>query len=317
MNNPHELTQKQWQLLSAYLDNQLSEKEKRLAEKMLQTNPAFKSALESLMRVHDVLKWLPEHKVPKNFTIHAPQTEHIRIPGWQKILRYSTALTALLLSFALALDFLPALGPISTRMSLGEEQAAEISAPKTAEFADEASALEEEPQIIFWGGSPAMGAYGKGGGGAEGMGSAVPPAYGIGGGIDTVETPSDMEISEEESLLEKLPAVDEQQSMEEMQMIPEAELAPAPAETMPESPDERLSEPGMEVPTEGIYLQESNPILGIRPPEEQGIIIEEITIKELPSRIIERDYSFRTYQIILAALLAVLIIPAWIIKRRR
>ena len=315
MNNPHELTQKQWQLLSAFLDNQLSEKEKRQAEKMLQTNPAFKNALASLMQVRDILKWLPEHKVQKNFTIHATQTEHIRIPGWQKILRYSTALTALLLSFALALDFLPALSPISQRMSVDEEQAAEVLAPKTAEFADEASVLEEEPQIIFWGGPPVMGAYGKGGGGAEGMGYAIPPAFGIGGGIDTVETPPDMEISDEESLLEQLPAIEEQQEMEETQMIPEAELAPAPAETMPELPDERLSEPGLEAPTEGISLQESNPILGIRPPEEQGII-EEVTIKKSPTRIIERDYSFRTYQIILAALLAVLVIPAWIIKRR-
>lgn len=313
MKNMHDLTSKEWQLLSAYLDNQLSQKEKRKAENLLQENPVCLNALENMKRVRSLLRSLPEHRVPKNFTLSKPVSLRTPLPGWQMVLRYSSVATALLLSFALALDFVPAFQPLAVNLLPEEKTMAELPASADMEFAVAES--QESPAIIFWGGAPMMGAFGKGGG--DGTGAGIPPGYGIGGGgAEGYQiAPEAADLLAEKMLPEPLPETTIEAAPEETVMIPEEELPSAELEMLPEPPQEKVPEREVEISPDTLSLQESNPILGVRPADEQGRI-DEITSIQVPTDIIKKEFSLRPFQIVLTILLVMLFLPAWLIKKK-
>lgn len=166
-----ELTNRQWQLLSAYLDDQLKDNEKRQVEELLQQNEVAREALASLLRTRAVLRTMPMRKSPRNFTLSPETVKKPVLPTLTAVLRFSSAMAALLLVAVLALDLTGfAAPPTASRMA--EDAASEMLAMEAP-----AEGEEERPPIIIWGGlPPMMGAYGKGGG----EGSAAEPA--IGGG---------------------------------------------------------------------------------------------------------------------------------------
>ena len=297
MSDKQKLSTQEWQLLSAYLDGQLTEKEKRQAEKLLTSRPDCQAALEELKRLQLLLRYLPVRRVPRNFTISAEAPARPRLPVFNLVLRVSSAVTAVLLGFALALDYLPALRPLAVGPSSDEMQAVESAAAPAAEMA--LKSAEEEQNIIYWGGPPAMGAYGKGGGGAEGIGGAPSLDFGIGGGAPEVQMLPPEDIPEGE----ELPIPELEESPAELEMIPE--LAP---ELPPEVPDT--------APAEREALAGSAPILGVRPPEERGRLeISSGRLAEVED--IQKDrLPLRTIQIILFALLMLTAIPAWLMRRR-
>lgn len=313
MKMKNELTSHEWQLLSAYLDHQISEKEKKQAEKLLQTRPECQSMLEELSRMQSLLRSLPQHKVPRNFMLSGQKLAQTRVPGIQLLLRYSSVLTALLLTVALALDFLPALQPLTGRQRSEEMVAADMPEMKTSEFAIEG--MDEPPKIIYWGGAPAMGAYGKGGG-AEGMGGAPMPGYGVGGGSDgVIEIPTDLGAVEEPMLTELIPEEELQEETEDVPPATELETLPVSPEVLPEAPTEKMPEMGVETTIDALALTESSPILGVRPANEQGRI-EGLEGLQRPSRQPAFVPNLRILQIILAIALSLLAIPAWVIKRK-
>lgn len=73
------ITTRDWEALSAYLDNQLKAKERVRLESRLQENPELRSALQELRRTRLVLRSQSPLRAPRNFTL-TPQMAGLR-PG--------------------------------------------------------------------------------------------------------------------------------------------------------------------------------------------------------------------------------------------
>jgi hypothetical protein len=270
-----------WQLLSAYLDGQLNEKAKRQAEELLRHNDQARDALVMLRRTRAILRATPMRKAPRNFTLKAEMVKRTIIPPFTMVLRFSSAMAALLLIAVLAFDYLRLTAPM-TASRASEDAVPEMMALEApaAEMAP-SEKRAEPPPIIFWGGlPPMMGAYGKGGGGAGPFigGGAEGPGYGIGGGggVPGYAPPV-------------LP-------------LPEEIL---PSQEAPRQPSQVEREP----------LTGSGPILGVRPPAEQEALREPMQ-SEIPGERTTLPVSFTAIELVLAALLIITAIPAWLLRRK-
>ena len=299
MNKHRNLSSRDWLLLSAYLDDQLSEVEKRQMGERLQSDPECQMALDALKRTSSLLRSLPVRRAPRNFTLSEKSLPRKLIPSFVGILRFSSAAAALLLVAAFALD-------LAQRTPL-------MSVSRAAEDTQQAVAMEsakmpvaevpEAPMIIFWGApAPMMGAYGKGGGGGgaegPGVGGGAPATsfYGVGGG------------AAEEALPEAAPMVEE---LPAFQPTPYAEM-PAPEVIEEQQPVTEMQPQAAIVPEP---LTGSGPILGVRPSEESAAAdaIIEVPLRQPPTQPV---IPFRLIEIILAALLILTAIPAWLLKRK-
>src|SRR5450756_475407 len=85
-----------WEILSAYLDGQLSDREMTQLRQRLDAQPELQRALDELQRTKMVLRSAPRRRVPRNFTL-TPAMAPTPKP-WYRL--------APTLSFASALAFL-------------------------------------------------------------------------------------------------------------------------------------------------------------------------------------------------------------------
>jgi hypothetical protein len=241
-----EMTNKGWLLLSRYLDGDLSAEQQKRVEKELRSNTALHQALEQLTHTRRVLRSVPQHKVPHSYTLTAAmlkKAERQRFPQWTW--QVSSAAAAVVAVIALALQvFSPRAMVVSSAAEAAQPEMQLMAAPESADLEP-----TEEPQIILW--NP--GAIGMGGGGAEGGENypqvAIPSAkapsgagfYGVGGGAPAEEAAPTEEAAAK--------AITESASTaaQDTAVQPEA----APQTTLSEN---------------------SNPILGIAPQEERGVI---------------------------------------------
>ena len=99
------ISNRDWVQLSAYLDGELSRREKIQLEKRMKVNPDLQVALEELITTKQILKKTPRIQVPRNFTLSPAQ---VGIKTRQPVYR-RYRLAAALMSFAfisvLILDF--------------------------------------------------------------------------------------------------------------------------------------------------------------------------------------------------------------------
>ncbi|HZU86297.1 MAG TPA: zf-HC2 domain-containing protein [Anaerolineaceae bacterium] len=170
------LTHKDYILISAYLDGELSTAQKADVEKHLQINSNFKHAIEEMAYTKRVLAALPRVRAPRNFTLtpdRVKKTAKIQRfqPAWGMVSAFSTLI--LLVIFASS-----RLAPLASPM----RAAAPVMATEAADNAFSAEKVANEvtptPMIILWNPPRAYG-MGGGGGGAEGSGIT---AGGMGGG---------------------------------------------------------------------------------------------------------------------------------------
>ncbi len=310
MNQAEKLTKREWLLLSAYLDGQLSEKERRQAEELLQKNPAGREALEGLRRTRAVLRYAPVHKVPHNFTLSEEQVRKPFLPSFSRVLSYSSGLAALLLVVVLGIDLFSGMAPKASApmpVAIAQRGTVEESADQAAKVA-----VKKTPQIIYWNGvnAPAMGAYGKGGGGGKSGTSDY--ATGIGGGGGGAEG-AGMAAA---PLAEAAPTVKEAvpQPQEAASEAPAVEAAPETAQlqAQPES-NEAAAAPAA---ASAAYAAESaNPIMGVRPKGERG------TIHTAGGGVVEapaiQTFSWRTLEIYLAIAAVLTGLGALALRKRR
>ncbi|MCX8024290.1 MAG: zf-HC2 domain-containing protein, partial [Thermanaerothrix sp.] len=141
------LTLKEWERLSAYLDGELSERERRQVEEWLRTRPEVREAWQSLRQTHYVLRHAPRRKAPRNFAltpamvgVPSPQPRSALV--WQLV----PALAVFLVLVAVVLEFLPMGG--DTTLSRAPLTAA---APMEAMQASQPTATAV---IVYWGGPP-------------------------------------------------------------------------------------------------------------------------------------------------------------------
>ena len=308
MNKHRNLSSSDWLLLSAYLDDQLSEVEKRQMDVRLQSDPECRNALDTLRRTSSLLRSLPVRRAPRNFTLSARSLPVKTIPSFIGILRFSSAAAGLLLVAAFALDLTQRTPLMNVSKAAEDSQSAVAmeSAKMPVSEAPEAEAPEAEaPMIIFWGApAPLMGAYGKGGGGggAEGpvIGGGAPDIrfYGVGGGAAEEAPPEAAPLAEESTAAQATPyaempaleVIEEQQPETETEVQPQAVFIPEP-------------------------LTGSGPILGVRPSEENTAVDEviETPLRQPPTQTV---IPFQLIEIVLAALLILTAIPAWLLKRK-
>ena len=181
------LTQKDYLLISAYLDGESSVAQKADVEKRLQTNLEFKHAIDELAYTKRVLAAMPRVRAPRNFTLTPDRVKKTaKIPRFQPVWGMVSAFSTLILLVIFASTrLLPVASPMRAAAPAMATEAADnaFSAEKIA------SEITSTPMIILWNPPRAYG-MGGGGGGAEGSGITV---GGMGGGPVSsapVETPA-------------------------------------------------------------------------------------------------------------------------------
>jgi hypothetical protein len=93
------ITMRDWEALSAYLDNQLKTKDRVRLESRLDVNPELRSALEELSRTRAVLRSQPRLRAPRNFSLTpemAGQRPGVRpVHGSYPVLRLASVLATI------------------------------------------------------------------------------------------------------------------------------------------------------------------------------------------------------------------------------
>jgi hypothetical protein len=258
-----QLSIRDYEQLSAYLDGQLSIAEKRRLEARLNEQPELRSALEELGETRSLLRMAPRKRAPRNFTltpsmVRESQPQRRSLLNMFPALSFASALAALALVFSFLFELSPG---VSSRMAgaspaadqanqesmtLMQEQPAEDAAERSAAPADGAPEIMAAPQSdesvppgITWGqpgySDPYGSVLGKGSGPEMG-GMGGDGGFGVGGGAPDGRILIPPQAAE---------SLDEQKSTNELQ-----------AEDMFAG-----------VPT----LEGNGPILGVPEPDRQGL----------------------------------------------
>ena len=182
--------------LSAYLDGQLSAKDRMKFEARLKNEEALQQSLREFRQTKILLRRTGNIAIPHNFTLTqemAAQIKPARKSRMLPALSISSALAALLLVFALLFEYIPGFQGLTNAPKTLNDTAMSMESAAPMESRD-----GQAPMILEWGNPSLKGLGGSGGGGdATGMGggpaavmeapqpetSLVPPLA-IGGGVD-------------------------------------------------------------------------------------------------------------------------------------
>lgn len=199
------LSNHDYEQISAYLDDQLSAKEKARFELQLRDRPEVKIALEDMGRTRTLLRTAPRQRAPRNFTLTpamVQQRQPKRRTGFTLFpaLSFASALAALVLVATILFEQMPGAAPLmtsaspdsarveATNMVMQEAAPAGTLAEDTQRAAPGIAAVPAQPEgappVITWGFPPNSGGptFGMGGGPAtEAMGKG-----GMGGGGDSM-----------------------------------------------------------------------------------------------------------------------------------
>ena len=244
-----QLTPQDWETLSAYLDGQLAETEKRQIQDLIALRPELKQGLEELRRTRAVLQAAPRRRAPRNFTLSAEMAHKARPRftwGWTPSFSFASGLAAVLL--VLSFFFRVNLAQLSSFSPMAAQAPMAVANQSTN---------NANPPIITWnqpgfgGGGPASASPGSGMGGASGSADTAivtPP-------LASQALPQDTPAATETG-----PAPDMPPRLAAATPLPtEGPLTAAPLATQPTA----------EAATNET-ASKSSPILGIAPTEEQG-----------------------------------------------
>lgn len=294
-----QLSTKDWELLSSYLDDMLNPREKARVELLLSTQPEYKDALDGLRRTKSILHRAPVRKVPHNFTLTASDVQPVKLPRWLPTMQWSSAAVALVAVFLFAYQLVPGLSRTGT---LATEKAADTQAP-SAELAAPMAAAESAaatPEVIYWGGPPLPGGTAMGMGGGGGGDACSLPGAMCGGGAAS-GPPLGVDLAPTEMPFPQPPIPN---------MLPDLQTQPTEAARI-----------AAKEPVTG-----TGPILGVRPDEQRGEKLAESPVADAMT--VEREglpvqsTAKQTGQILLyaaAGLLLVaiaLMITAILLKRK-
>ncbi len=285
------LTNKDYALLSAYMDGMLSTRERSKVEKQLEARVEFRTALYELQQTRKAMRSLPRKRVPRNFLITPAMVQPRRAPFAVGALRFSSALAAIAAVILTLFQFLPS-------FQMAAAPAPDIYAESTSVAALQApaEAMDSAPPIIQWGAPPYTG--GMGGGGAEGLAEPAPLGMGqggVGGGADAYK---EMEPQPTE------PAGS-------IELLSESTPTPYPTPTPAPTPTPTLVT---------LPLDQAQPILGVAPEEEQGKVINaEPADREMdlpPVNQPRPGLVLRTAAVVLGALAVIFFSAALYLHRR-
>lgn len=136
--------EKRRERLNAYLDGELSPRERRRFEQELEEDEALRASLDELRWIKLNIQQLPRVRAPRNFTLDpAVYGQRAPAPSWQlyPALRVATALTAFFFVLAVAADLLTPAGALS--QPLAQLQAPQVSQVREPEGEADAVGAEE------------------------------------------------------------------------------------------------------------------------------------------------------------------------------
>lgn len=166
------LTQKDWLLISAFLDGRLTDAEQTAFESRVDSDADFKAALQELQYTRRLLRSLPQKRAPRNFTLSAEYAKKRSLKwGLNRFFGLASAASAVALVAIFAWSNLFAF-QAKTAAPAPMLAAAPEAAMDSAAVANESTS--NAPMIITWG------QQGRGGGGGGG-GDASSLATGMGG----------------------------------------------------------------------------------------------------------------------------------------
>jgi hypothetical protein len=100
------LSSRDWELLSSYIDGQLSNGKRVQLEARLQVNPDLRAALDELTRTRAMLRSLPRVKAPRSFKLTAEMVGQREPRRLYPFFQLASALTSVMLVLVLLTDFL-------------------------------------------------------------------------------------------------------------------------------------------------------------------------------------------------------------------
>lgn len=171
----NQYTSKDWQNLSAYLDGQLSPKDKERFELKLHSNPNLQQARLELQQTKALLHRTAQIKSPRHFTLSAADVERLKPQQnfrWLPVLSISSALATIMMIFAIFFEM--AVNPVKMSKSIAPAASEMLAMEAPSLAADNTANQQENAPIIIWG---MPGVAGAGGGGDSSM-----LATGLGGG---------------------------------------------------------------------------------------------------------------------------------------
>lgn len=194
--------------LSAYLDGQLSAKDRMKFESRLKNEEALQQSLREFRQTKILLRQAGNIAIPRNFTLTqemAAQIKPVRKSRMLPALSISSALAAFLLVFALLFEFLPGFQGLTNAQNAESETALLMEAAAPMDSRD-----SQAPMILEWGDPSLKGLVASGGGGeATGLGggpaaikeapqpeTGIVPPDAIGGGVD--DPPATPQITAED-----------------------------------------------------------------------------------------------------------------------
>jgi hypothetical protein len=316
-----QISPKDWQLLSEYLDGQLSPNDQSKLEQRMHSRPELRDGLEDLRRLRSVLRTVPRRKVPHNFTLTRAMVEKpaaSRWTSWIPALSFSSAIATFLLVISMLIR-LP--GGVPAAMVSPEMDAPQVMVYE-AEPDELAQDSAEAPPIILWGGQGQVDGRGGMGGGSDatamkGYGGAAEPEMGL-MAIPEAEFYADEGVEPPGSDA----AVEQPVEEPAMAPAPEAPEAPALAAAPEEAPEELSDMSASRAMEENVEpLVGTGPILGVAPAEEQGEMQfksapETVLIQEDQQQAAQPDMNWLVLQIALVLVAVGTGITALYLKRK-
>jgi hypothetical protein len=297
------LSNRDYQQISAYLDEQLTQSERRRFEERLRAHPELQAALDELSRTRALLRQAPRRRAPRNFTLTPAMAEEYR-PRPRRAsggsfnlfpaLSFASALAALALVATLVVRLLPgqagalpyAAAPTGQSREVATAAAAPAAAapaqPPTAANTMAAAAAAGAASkaadnavtggpVVNWNGGM-VGTYGVGGGGATG--GAV-----SGGAANSVPYLGDLlgpPVASSNPPRYAAPAYGMGGASGPVLMIP-----PEAAKGL--TPEPQAQAQGIAPAQTTSQLSGPGPILGLPPAAEGGQIIDQRSIQGFPT----------------------------------
>jgi len=100
------ISNRDWELLSAYIDGQLSRGKRERLEARMRTNPELKAALEDLSQTRAMLRSLPRLKAPRSFRLTPEMAGQSQPKRLYPVFQFASALSSILLVMVLLSDYL-------------------------------------------------------------------------------------------------------------------------------------------------------------------------------------------------------------------
>ncbi|MBS3752067.1 MAG: hypothetical protein KGY46_01620 [Anaerolineales bacterium] len=100
-----DISRRDWQLLSEYIDGELSERKRIRLESRLDSERGLRTALQSIKKTRRILRTAPRLSAPKEFVLTPDMLPRRQKESFFPVLRFATVLVSMLLVAVLVLDF--------------------------------------------------------------------------------------------------------------------------------------------------------------------------------------------------------------------